>query len=202
MDSSHVQVEMLRLRSLTEYPSASDIELNNSEPLVANRLSREQKIAVALGYMRDARLAPADLMIHVLNPQSPELDRYRVGLYKEGGKLGDMMNVIMSDPRGKERLREWMQPHAVDATCAIVDREMELVKARLSIPMNLVNPEFINKWSLESTTGQAAIELAPVLLRVLERAAESDRAQSKNKKKSSEQVRTAHSIVRELLIKR
>ena len=46
-----------------------------------------------------------------------------------------------------------MQPHAVYATCAIVDREMELVKARLSIPMNLVNPEFINKWSLESTTG-------------------------------------------------
>jgi hypothetical protein len=46
-------------------------------------------------------------------------------------------------------------------TCAIVDREMELVKACLSIHMNLVNLEFINNWSLESTTGQAAIELAP-----------------------------------------
>jgi len=81
-----------------------------------------------------------------------------------------------------------MRPHAVEATCAIVDREMELVKKRLSMHMDEVKPQFIDTWSLESTTGQAAKDLAPVLLRVLDHAAESGRAQARNKKKNPEQV--------------
>jgi hypothetical protein len=129
-------------------------------------------------------------MIPVLDPQLPEFDRYRVGLYREDGKLADMMDMIMSDQRGEDRLRQWMQPHAVNTTCAIVDQEMDLVKARLTVLMNHITPNFISSWSLKSTTGQAANELAPVPFCVLEHAAKSDRAQSRNKKMSSQQVRT------------
>jgi len=100
------------------------------------------------------------------------------------------MDMIMSDQCGEERLVQWIQPHVVDVTCSIVDQEMELVKSRLALLMNHVTLNFINSWSLESTTGQDANELRPVLLRILERAAKSDRAQSRNKKKSSEQVCT------------
>lgn len=71
----------------------------------------------------------------------------------------------------------------------IVDQEMELVKDRLTVPMSGIDPAFISNWTLESTIGQAAAELAPTLLQILERAAESDRAQARNKKKNSEQVR-------------
>jgi hypothetical protein len=41
-------------------------------------------------------------MLHVLDPRLPEHDRYRVGLYKENGKLSSLMDVIMSDPTGAE----------------------------------------------------------------------------------------------------
>jgi hypothetical protein len=91
-------------------------------------------MAVVLGYLQNARIAPVDLMLHVLDPRLPEHDRYRVGLYKENGKLLGLMDLIMSDPRGEERLGKWMQPYAVNATCTIVDWEMELVKERLTVP--------------------------------------------------------------------
>ena len=113
-------------------------------------------------------------MIHVLDPQLPEFDRYCIGLYKEDGKLAGLMDMIMSDQRGQERLGQWMQPHVINAMCSILDQEMELIKSCLTLPMNHVTPNFINSWSLESTTGQAAKELAPVLLRILESASESD----------------------------
>ena len=151
-------------------------------------LSRIQKFETILAYLQKTRLSPADFMIYVLDTQSTDLDRYCVGLYRQGGKLAEIMDTIMGDERGAERLREWMQPHAVEATCAIVDQEMELAKECLMVPMNHVGPEFINAWSLESTTGQVAITKAPVLLRVLERAASSDRALARNKKKNSRQV--------------
>jgi hypothetical protein len=117
--SQGIQAEIEGLRSLREFPSVSDLELDHSVPLFAHRLSRTQKIAVALGYLRDARLAPVDLMIHVLDPQLPEFDRYRIGLYKEDGKLAGLMDMIMSDQRGQERLGQWMQPHVVNTTCSI-----------------------------------------------------------------------------------
>src|ERR1700676_3261384 len=134
--------------------------------------------------------APVDLLIHVLDPELLEYDKYCIGLYKEEGKLVDLVDMIMSDQCGEERLVQWIQPHVVDVTCSIVDQEMELVKSRLALLMNHVTLNFINSWSLESTTGQDANELRPVLLCILECAAKSDRAQSRNKKKSSEQVCT------------
>jgi hypothetical protein len=161
----------------------------NADPLAfGSGLSCVQKFKAILAYLQKTRLSPADFMIYVLDTHSTDLDRYRVGLYKQGGKLAEMMDKIMGDERGAERLREWMQPHVVEATCAIVDQEMELAKECLTMPMNHVGPDFINAWSLESTTGQVAITKAPTLLRVLERAASSDRALARNKKKNSRQV--------------
>jgi len=85
-----VCTEIQRLRSLQEY---------STEPLFSHRLSIEQKIAVVLGYLRDARIAPVDIMLHVLDPRLPEHDRYRVGLYKENGKLSSLMDVIQQVQR-------------------------------------------------------------------------------------------------------
>ena len=68
---SDIHTEIQRLRSLQEYPT---------EPLFSRRLSVDQKIAVVLGYLRDARIAPVDIMLHVLDPQLPEHDRYRVAI--------------------------------------------------------------------------------------------------------------------------
>jgi len=64
--SQGIQAKIEGLRSTQEFPSTSDLKLEHSGPLFAHCLSHTQKIAVALGYLWDARLAPVDLMIHVL----------------------------------------------------------------------------------------------------------------------------------------
>jgi hypothetical protein len=84
-------------------------------------LSRNQKLEAVLAYFREICLAPVDLMIYALNVQSPKLEKYQIGLYKTDGKLLEMMDTIMGDLRGAETLRKWMQPHAIEATCALVD---------------------------------------------------------------------------------
>ncbi|KIM92144.1 hypothetical protein PILCRDRAFT_251 [Piloderma croceum F 1598] len=140
--SQAIQVKIEGLCSLWEFPSTSDLKLNHSVPLFAHRLSHTQKIAIALGYLQDAHLAPVDLMIHVLDPQLPEFDRCHISLYKEDGKLAGLMDMITSDQWGQERLGQWMQPHVVNTTCSIVDQEMELVKSRLTLPMNHITPNY------------------------------------------------------------
>jgi hypothetical protein len=124
---------------------------NSHPPLISNSIILchclrivylTQKIAIALGYLQDAHLAPVDLMIHVLDPQLPEFDRCHISLYKEDGKLAGLMDMITSDQWGQERLGQWMQPHVVNTTCSIVDQEMELVKSRLTLPMNHITPNY------------------------------------------------------------
>ena len=95
----------------------------NADPLTfGSGLSRTEKVESILAYLQKTRLSPVDLLLYVLDLESPDLDRYRVGLYKQGGKLAELMDTIMGDERGAERLREWMRPHVVEATCAIVDQ--------------------------------------------------------------------------------
>jgi hypothetical protein len=40
-------------------------------------------------------------------------------------------------------MREWMEPHAVDLVCEIVNREMEDTKPSLKMYTTEVTPEFI-----------------------------------------------------------
>jgi len=89
-----VCTEIQHLCSLQEYPSWP------TEPRFSHWLSTDQKMAVILGYLQDAHIAPVNIMLYVLDPQHLEHDRYQVGLYKENGKLLSLMDVIMSDPTG------------------------------------------------------------------------------------------------------
>jgi hypothetical protein len=71
--------------------------------------------------------------------------------------------MVINDVRGKKRLDIWMEGHAIDLTCAIVDREMDVVKKRLSMKLEDVSPDYIAKWTVETTVGAAAQQSAPVL---------------------------------------
>lgn len=150
------------------------------------------RLKVALGYLRLGRLSPIDLLIHVLDPATPENDRYRTALYKEDGRLAEVMDIIMADDRGSQRLWAWMRPHAVDRTCEIIEGEMEVVKEKLSMRLEDVTPDYISKWTVEATVGLAAQNFAPVLYQLLVRAAQTDKAQAKNVKKKPHTVRVNH----------
>jgi hypothetical protein len=153
------------------------------------RLSPQKRMKVALAYLRHGRLSPIDLLAHILDTRKSENDRHRTALYREGGRLGEILNMVMNDVRGKERLDIWMEGHAIDLTCAIVDREMDVVKKRLSMKLEDVSPDYIAKWTVETTAGAAAQQSAPVLYRLLVRAAQTDTAKAKNRNKKPDTAR-------------
>jgi hypothetical protein len=93
--------------AVTEPPSAG---FTGFASVQHTRLSRLQDV---LTHLRLGRLSPIDLLIHILDPQIPENDWHRIHLYKEDGRLAEIMDTIMADERGRRRLGVWMKEHAV-----------------------------------------------------------------------------------------
>lgn len=140
--------------------------------------------------LRDGRLNALDLLIYTVTGTSGwSLTAHRTGHFGADGRLGELLDVVMDDPIGKKWLREWMQPRALDLTCDLVNGEMDIASAEFRIATSDITPEYIDSWICNAATGvikRAAV--APVLMRILKRAAETDRAREENKKKHSDQV--------------
>jgi hypothetical protein len=151
------------------------------------RMTRPQRVKVALAFLRDGRLSPVDFLIDILDSRRDEFGGYRDGLYKENStRLGDLMDVIMSDPKGKRKLEEWMELHAVDVVCRAVGQEMDAVKKDFNMSIADVSPEYLRNWDLGANTSN---EKAPILQQILHSAAQTDTAKEKNKIKDPHTVR-------------
>lgn len=148
----------------------------------------------ALTTLRSGRLKALDLLLYTVTGTSGQtLIAHRTSLYGANGRLGELLDVVMDDPMGRKRLREWMEPHALDLTCDLVDGEMDTASDEFRVAVSDVTPEYINAWTCNALTGVTKASLrTPVVMRVLMRAAESDRARAKNKKKHSDQVCQHH----------
>ena len=169
--------------------TSTSSSLGSPSSLKPKRLSPEKRLNIALAYLRQGRLGPIDLLAHALDPSIPENDRYRTSLYKEGGRLGEVLDMVREDSRGRERLELWMKQHAVELTCTIVEQEMDAVKSALHMKLEDVTPDYISRWTVEATSGVIVQECAPILHRLLIRAAQTDKAKAKNKNKVPDTVR-------------
>jgi hypothetical protein len=98
--------------------------------------------------------------------------------------------MVMEDERGREMLELWMERHAIDVVCKILDREMDAVKSALHMKLEDITPDYISKWTVETASGVVAQHHAPVLHRLLIRAAQSDKAKARNKNKTPDSVRS------------
>jgi hypothetical protein len=176
--------------------SRSSTSTSSASPLSqkSKRLSHAKRMKVALAYLRLGRLGPIDLLAHILDPSIAENDRYRTLLYKEDGRLGEILDMVMEDARGRERLELWMKQPAIDLVCTIVDREMDAAKNALRMKLEDVTPDYISKWTVETTSGVIVQQYAPVLHHFLIRAAQSDKAKAKNKNKMPDMVRSLANI--------
>jgi hypothetical protein len=76
----------------------------------------------------------------------------------------------------------------IDSTCAIIDREMDVVQKELSMKLEDVTLEYISKWTVETAAGLVARNSAPTLYRLLVRAAQTDKAKMKNIRKKPDMV--------------
>jgi hypothetical protein len=104
-------------------------------------MTRGERVSAALTFLREGKLSPIDLLIDVLNPSDEKHQYYRQALYKaDASKLHILLDHIIADRNGKQKMDEWMAPHAVDYTCEVVDAEMEAMKKKLSMSVSNVTP--------------------------------------------------------------
>ena len=120
-------------------------------------------------------------MIELLDYSNLKYWAYRNELYKEGNKkLSEILELIFSNSPGKEKMTEWMVPHALKIICGKVSDEMDVVQETEKLPgLDAITPEFINTWRISGHQ-----EIAPYLFEILLAAAETVSAKEKNKKKS------------------
>ena len=84
-------------------------------------------------------MSPIDILIDVLDPSDEKHQYYRQALYRDdASKLHILLDHIIANPNGKQKMDDWMAPHAIDYTCDIVDAEMEAVKQKLSMSVSNV----------------------------------------------------------------
>ena len=143
--------------------------------------SRAQRFEDVLGILREGRLSPFDLMVELLDDSNLKYWAYRNELYKgENKKLSEILELIFSNAPGKEKLMDWMLPHALEVICSKVSDEMDVVQEAERLPgLDAITPEFIKAWHVSGNQ-----ENAPFLFEILLTAAETASAKEKNKKKS------------------
>ncbi|KAJ7639893.1 hypothetical protein B0H17DRAFT_1216787 [Mycena rosella] len=125
------------------------------------------KIHNILADLRRERISPIDILLQVLDPDDIDYDRYRGNLYREDStKLSELLERIMGDYNGKEKLLQCMRPHLVEFAWIAV-----------------VTPEFIENWNLDEDT-----DATPFLTQILETAAQTEHARVHNKKKTPQKM--------------
>ena len=168
--------------SFTSSGSTSNPSSAGSQPA---KMSRSERLAKAIGVLKDGWLSPFDLLLEVLDESNPEYAKYRIELYKEKStKLSRILDHIVATESGKRKLWSWIQPHALGVVCQVIDDEMDSVTTEDILPgLSAIDPEFIKSWAVADVS-----EKAPFLTQVLCRAAQTSLAKEKNKKKHPDAV--------------
>jgi hypothetical protein len=148
------------------------------------------KIHNLLAGLRRERISPVDILLQVLDPDDLAYDRYRGNLFRDDNtKLASLIETIMSDQKGKEKLSQCMEPHLLDFACDTVAEQMETRRKKSILPgIEAITPAFTESWNLDEQ-----IDHSPFLSQILETAAQTERAKLYNKKKKPDKVLTSYS---------
>jgi hypothetical protein len=172
------------------FPSYPDPELDGLETdsiFFRRRRTTDTytKIHTLLASLRQDRISPLDILIQVLDPEDMAYDRYRANLYRnDSAKLPALIEKIMADDKGREKLLECMKPCLLDFSCEIVAQEMEQRRKKSILQgIQVVTPTFMERYNLDEE-----VDTSPFLTQILETAAQTDRAKLHNKKKEPEKV--------------
>ncbi|KAF7345728.1 hypothetical protein MVEN_01592900 [Mycena venus] len=143
------------------------------------------KIHNLLASLRQDWISPVDILLQVLDPDDIVYDRYRGNLYRDDStKLASLIEIIMSDHKGKQKLSECMEPYLVEFACDTVAEEMETRQKKSILPgIQAVTPAFMETWNPDEEEDHT-----PFLSQILQTAAQTDRAKLQNKKKKPDKV--------------
>ena len=161
--------------------SSSDTSIPQKDPESRpSRISRAERIQDVLTLLKDGYLSPFDVVLEILDERNPGYSGYRNEFYKEGNqKMPKILDLIIAAGAGKWKLWSWMRPYALVLVCEDIDNEMNTVtKEDLLTGLADITPDFIKSWTIENSCKRA-----PVLTKILQRAAQTYLAKAKNKKK-------------------
>ncbi|KAG1872084.1 hypothetical protein C8R48DRAFT_696787 [Suillus tomentosus] len=89
------------------------------------------------------------------------MDRFEKGNFT--GKLEQLLDCMFADSRGRARILKWFSPHAIDYVSDVVSTEMDAIKEDLRGALDIITPEFLLTWDLNSTMDNTIAPKAPVL---------------------------------------
>lgn len=171
----------------------STLSRANSTPSipVINRVrhgksSKEDKVHEVLNTLGEVALTSLEYVTLFLRLRSTRLVDYQTAAFNDRSPhIDDMLDAIWDDPRGQERLKKWMEPHAVDLVAAKVSVEMEQAKAPQLLLSKAVDPKYIATWDVNSFIKPST---TPIWTRILTAATDNATAVLKNV------LRTAHTV--------
>ncbi|KAJ7667335.1 hypothetical protein B0H17DRAFT_1142824 [Mycena rosella] len=152
--------------------------------------SKTSKIDAVLQLLRDARLSPFDIIMHILDPSSGSKYRdYRSALYKDDVyRIQALLDTLLLDERSARIFTEWVKPHAVDVVCDSMAEEMTVLTRALGTAPSVkaLTPAYLRGWSLEKCVAGPAKSIAPTVVRALHTCLNTKEGLAKNKKKKND----------------
>ncbi|KAI9567582.1 hypothetical protein HD554DRAFT_976976 [Boletus coccyginus] len=126
-----------------------------TESSLSERLSRDERIQRALEILRVGRISVLGFMIKIFNPHEPAYAAHRDRLYtlpraQTTGKLARFLDLLYDDKHDRGANHAMMEPHAVKLVTEKVYQEMDTAKVALRQPIDLITPESLRSWSLDS----------------------------------------------------
>ncbi|KAI0037503.1 hypothetical protein FA95DRAFT_1578797, partial [Auriscalpium vulgare] len=166
-------------------PSAS-VDSASSAPardrVRAPRMTLDERCCTALDTITVRRRGGIEtLLLHVFGPTASEQTRkHAERFFSDSEKMSAVLDCWYESPEGREVMQSWMKKHAVEYVKGVVDDEMTTIAAKFQLKLADATPEHLLNFRVDTHVYDVLDSKAPVILSLLKRAMQSDRAAQEN----------------------
>ncbi|KAF5368876.1 hypothetical protein D9758_002994 [Tetrapyrgos nigripes] len=147
-------------------------------------LNKDQKILEIAHLIRETlQMTPTDFTLSTIS-SNDDFSDFRNKFYVSHA-IESFLNVVESDKRGQEKLKEWMKYRAVKQVAELVSEEMEGLKGYMKMGMEEITSEFLEGFRISDITKKFE-EASPTLRCILKAACQTERAARENTIKTPE----------------
>ncbi|RXW18372.1 hypothetical protein EST38_g7482 [Candolleomyces aberdarensis] len=144
--------------------------LSSSQPRKrAPKVKASDSVKEALGLLRNAGVAPLEMLLMILENGTDEFTHYRNAFFQDRNheRIRTLLDMIQSHKGSKAMFVDWLTEPAVELVSRKVFNEMEAAKPLLRMEMKDISSEYIETWSIESIMGRISREATPTWSHIL-----------------------------------
>ncbi|KAI0039961.1 hypothetical protein FA95DRAFT_1612171 [Auriscalpium vulgare] len=148
----------------------------------APRMTLDDRCCAALDTIAVRRRGGIEtLLSHVFGPEASEQTRkHAERFYSDPDKMSAVLDCWYESPEGREGMQSWMKKHAIDYVKDLVDEEMTTTAAKFQLKLADATPDRLLDFRVDTHVYDVLASKAPVILSLLKRAMQSDRAAHEN----------------------